>query len=252
MTTQPGGDGLHPVGLRLAGRRVVVVGGGAAAHRGVTGLLAAGAEVAVVSPVLTPALESAAAAGRLEWCPRPYAAGDLTGAWFALAATGDPDVDAAVAGDADRNRVFCARAEGPGAASAELPVTGRAGDLVVAVHDAADPRAAAGLRDAVLAGVADGTLPVRRSDGGPGRVVLVGGGPGDPGLITVRGRQALATADVVVADHLGPQSLLASLPPEVEVIDASKLPRGRSMAQETINDLLVTHARAGRRVVRLK
>ncbi|MGY1828790.1 uroporphyrinogen-III C-methyltransferase, partial [Blastococcus sp. SYSU DS0541] len=82
--------------------------------------------------------------------------------------------------------------------------------------------------------------------------VLVGGGPGDPGLITVRGRQALATADVVLADHLGPQPLLASLPPEVEIIDAAKLPRGRSMAQETINDLLITHARAGRRVVRLK
>jgi uroporphyrin-III C-methyltransferase/precorrin-2 dehydrogenase/sirohydrochlorin ferrochelatase len=83
-------------------------------------------------------------------------------------------------------------------------------------------------------------------------VTLVGGGPGDPGLITVRGQQALAQADVVVADHLAPQSLLAWLSPEVEVIDASKLPRGRSMAQEQINALLVEHALAGRRVVRLK
>jgi uroporphyrin-III C-methyltransferase/precorrin-2 dehydrogenase/sirohydrochlorin ferrochelatase len=82
--------------------------------------------------------------------------------------------------------------------------------------------------------------------------VLVGGGPGDPGLITVRGRQAVAQADVVVADHLAPLALLASLPTDVEVIDASKLPRGRSMAQEQINALLVEHARAGRRVVRLK
>src|SRR5206468_6701270 len=85
-----------------------------------------------------------------------------------------------------------------------------------------------------------------------GSVVLVGGGPGDPGLITVRGRQAVAQADVVVADHLAPQALLASLPPDVEVIDASKLPRGRSMAQEQINGLLVERALAGRRVVRLK
>jgi uroporphyrin-III C-methyltransferase/precorrin-2 dehydrogenase/sirohydrochlorin ferrochelatase len=83
-------------------------------------------------------------------------------------------------------------------------------------------------------------------------VVLVGGGPGDPGLVTVRGQQAVAQADVVVADHLAPQGLLASLPPEVEVIDASKLPRGRSMAQEQINELLVRHARAGKRVARLK
>jgi uroporphyrin-III C-methyltransferase/precorrin-2 dehydrogenase/sirohydrochlorin ferrochelatase len=83
-------------------------------------------------------------------------------------------------------------------------------------------------------------------------VVLVGGGPGDPGLITVRGLQAVSQADVVVADHLAPQWLLGSLPAEVEVIDASKLPRGRSMAQQAINDLLVEHARAGRRVARLK
>jgi uroporphyrin-III C-methyltransferase/precorrin-2 dehydrogenase/sirohydrochlorin ferrochelatase len=61
-----------------------------------------------------------------------------------------------------------------------------------------------------------------------------------------------AEADVVVADHLAPLSLLAALPPEVEVVDASKLPRGRSMAQEQINALLVEHAKAGKRVVRLK
>ncbi|MFP5345595.1 MAG: uroporphyrinogen-III C-methyltransferase, partial [Actinomycetes bacterium] len=85
-----------------------------------------------------------------------------------------------------------------------------------------------------------------------GVVVLVGGGPGDPDLITVRGRQALAAADVVVVDHLAPQSLLASLRTDVEVVDASKLPRGRAMAQEAINALLVSHARAGKRVVRLK
>ena len=82
--------------------------------------------------------------------------------------------------------------------------------------------------------------------------MLVGGGPGDPALITVRGRQAVAQADVVVADHLAPLSLLASLPEDVEVIDASKLPRGRSMAQEQINELLVSRALAGKRVVRLK
>jgi uroporphyrin-III C-methyltransferase len=113
-----------------------------------------------------------------------------------------------------------------------------------------------GVRDAVLAGLTDGSIRDRAArevpGGRPGSVVLVGGGPGDPGLITVRGQQAVSQADVVVADHLAPQSLLASLPAEVEVIDASKLPRGRYMAQEQINTLLVEHARAGRRVVRLK
>ncbi|WP_181798596.1 uroporphyrinogen-III C-methyltransferase, partial [Streptomyces sp. WELS2] len=83
-------------------------------------------------------------------------------------------------------------------------------------------------------------------------VALVGGGPGDPDLITVRGRRLLAEADVVIADRLGPRDLLAELPPHVEVIDAAKIPYGRYMAQEAINNALIEHAKQGKAVVRLK
>jgi uroporphyrin-III C-methyltransferase/precorrin-2 dehydrogenase/sirohydrochlorin ferrochelatase len=97
---------------------------------------------------------------------------------------------------------------------------------------------------------------VAPGDGGAGQVLsgvaIVGGGPGDPDLITVRGRRMLAHADVVVADRLAPQGLLAGLGPHVEVVDAAKLPRGRAMAQSAINEVLVTRARQGRFVVRLK
>ena len=62
----------------------------------------------------------------------------------------------------------------------------------------------------------------------------------------------LAHADVVVADRLAPPELLAELPPDVEVIDAAKVPYGRAMAQEAINDVLIDRARAGKFVVRLK
>jgi len=68
----------------------------------------------------------------------------------------------------------------------------------------------------------------------------------------VRGRRALAEADVVIADRLAPGLLLDELRPEVELVDASKIPHGPAAAQEEINRLLVTHARAGRLVVRLK
>jgi uroporphyrin-III C-methyltransferase/precorrin-2 dehydrogenase/sirohydrochlorin ferrochelatase len=83
-------------------------------------------------------------------------------------------------------------------------------------------------------------------------VVLVGAGPGDPDLITVRGRRLLARADVVVADRLAPRELLDELGAHVTVIDAAKVPYGRAMAQEQINAQLIDHARAGRFVVRLK
>jgi uroporphyrin-III C-methyltransferase/precorrin-2 dehydrogenase/sirohydrochlorin ferrochelatase len=246
---------VYPVGLRLAGRRVVVVGGGQVAHRRVAGLLEARAVVTVVSPELTPALEALVAPGPVTWHPRGYVAGDLAGAWYAVAATDDPAVNAAVAAEAERDRVFCARADDRSASSVWTPAVGRQGDLVVGVHGGGDPQRAVGVRDAVLAGLTDGSIADRASRAPSvtaGSVVLVGGGPGDPGLITVRGRQAVAGADVVVADHLAPQGLLASLPPEVEVIDASKLPRGRSMAQVQINELLIDRAKRGKRVVRLK
>ena len=85
-----------------------------------------------------------------------------------------------------------------------------------------------------------------------GGVALIGGGPGDPELITVRGRRLLAQADVVVADRLAPPELLAELPPHVEVIDAAKIPYGRAMAQDAINAVMIERARAGQFVVRLK
>jgi uroporphyrin-III C-methyltransferase len=86
----------------------------------------------------------------------------------------------------------------------------------------------------------------------PGTVVLVGGGPGDAGLMTVAGRAAVEEADVLLVDHLAPTGALEWARPDAEVIDVSKLPRGAFTSQERINELLVEHARAGRRVVRLK
>ena len=83
-------------------------------------------------------------------------------------------------------------------------------------------------------------------------MALVGAGPGDPDLITVRGRRLLARADVVLADRLAPRELLDELGAHVTVIDAAKVPYGRAMAQDQINAQLIEHARAGRFVVRLK
>ena len=85
-------------------------------------------------------------------------------------------------------------------------------------------------------------------------VTLVGGGPGAWDLITVRGMRALQNADVILADHLGPSTELEKLCDlsGKTLIDAAKLPYGRQMAQEKINEIMVEHARQGSNVVRLK
>src|SRR3954471_20324907 len=96
----PASGVVYPVGLRLLGRRVVVVGGGQVAHRRGAGLLEARARVTVVSPELTPALEALVEPGSLTWVRRRYEPGDLDGAWYAVAATGDPEANAAIAEEA--------------------------------------------------------------------------------------------------------------------------------------------------------
>jgi uroporphyrin-III C-methyltransferase/precorrin-2 dehydrogenase/sirohydrochlorin ferrochelatase len=83
-------------------------------------------------------------------------------------------------------------------------------------------------------------------------VTLVGGGPGQPELMSIARFKALMEADVVVADRLAPRELLGDLPSDVEIIDVAKLPRGRSAQQEEINRLIVEAALAGNRVVRFK
>ena len=85
-----------------------------------------------------------------------------------------------------------------------------------------------------------------------GKVYLVGAGPGDPGLITVRGLELLRKADVIVYDRLVNPILLEETPPEATRIFAGKLTGWHSLPQEEINALLIKHAKRGRQVVRLK
>jgi uroporphyrin-III C-methyltransferase/precorrin-2 dehydrogenase/sirohydrochlorin ferrochelatase len=246
------------VGLRLAGKKAVVVGGGTVAQRRVPVLLAHGADVHVVTRAATPAVE--ALAGQqpgITLVLRDYRDGDLADAWYAIAATDDPAVNAAVFEEAERCRIFCVRADAGRDGSAVTPASFDFEGLLVGVLASGEHRRSAAVRTAIREAFQQGRIAPEivastASDVVPGGVALVGGGPGDPELITVRGRRLLAHADVVVADRLAPPELLAELSPNVEIIDAAKIPYGRAMAQEAINAVLIEKARAGNFVVRLK
>ncbi|MFI9746175.1 uroporphyrinogen-III C-methyltransferase [Streptomyces sp. NPDC052494] len=242
----------YPVGLRLAGRRVVVLGGGQVAQRRLPALIAAGAEITLISPSATPSVDAMAEAGEITWVKRRYEDGDLADTWYALVATTDATANAAASAEAERTRTWCVRSDDAEAATAWTPATGRDAGVTVAVLTGHDPRRSAAVRDAIVEGLRDGSLAAPAHRSRTPFVALVGGGPGDPDLITVRGRRLLAEADVVIADRLGPRDLLDELPPHVEVIDAAKIPYGRFMAQEAINNALIEHAKAGKSVVRLK
>ncbi|MEV4811604.1 uroporphyrinogen-III C-methyltransferase [Micromonospora avicenniae] len=249
----------YPLGLRLAGLRVVVVGGGTVATRRVPALLNAGADVLLVAPELTPALRAQVDAGRLRWVQRRFTPADLDGAWLVQVAIDDPLAAASISAAAAQRRIFCVRADDREAATAWTPAVTRHGPVTVAVFGGGDPRRAMTVRDAVrdllAAGQPLSTDPV--GAGVPanvpgGRVALVGAGPGDPELITVQGLRLLTEAEVVVADRLVPGLLLDELRADVELVDASKIPYGPARTQEEINRIIVDRALAGRFVVRLK
>ena len=248
-------ENAYLAGLRLAGKMVVVVGGGTVAQRRLPLLIASGADVHVITRTATRAVE---AMSGIVLSVREYRDGDLEGAWYAIAATDDARANAAVVAEAERHQIFCVRADIAVEGTAVTPATFNYAGLSVGVLAGGEHRRSAAIRSAIREALQTGVITPETSESPEasdvvrGGVALVGGGPGDPELITVRGRRLLAQADVVVADRLAPPELLAELPPHVEVIDAAKIPYGRAMAQDAINDVMIDRARSGSFVVRLK
>ena len=242
------------LGLDLAGRRVLVAGAGAVGTRRARGLAAEGAHVVLVDPNPSDAARELAAAppgGRVELVERAVTEADVDTAWLVVASTANDAVDAAVARWCEERRTWCVHGA---TGTARTVAATRHDDLVVGVVSDADPdpRRSAAVRDALALQLSTGQVDLRRRRGHAGRVVLVGGGPGDPGLVTVSGMEALAAADVVVADRLGTAGLLDRLPPDVEVVHVGKTAERHPVPQAEINRLLVERAQQGQAVVRLK
>ncbi len=206
--------------LDVSGRRVTVVGGAPDALGRIASLLQRGAQITVISPDVATSIRDLAERDLLTWLPRPFVVGDLDDAALVVAATGDARADADVRIAAtQQNRLA-------------ISVPSTQGPLPDDPLPSAEPGAA---------GSGDG-----------GRVILVGGGPGDPGLLTVAGLAAIRIADVIISDRLAPLAALGQARPDAEIIDVGKIPRGAFTSQERINELLILHARRGSRVVRLK
>ena len=147
-------------GLILTERKVVVVGGGHVAQRRVPTLIAAGAQVTVVSPEVTPALEGMAAEVTL--VAREFVESDLDGAWYVVAATDDPETNERISVAAEARRIFCVRSDDATRGSAWTPATGRHGSVTVGVVGNREPKKSAALRDDILNALRDGDLTCRR------------------------------------------------------------------------------------------
>lgn len=245
--------------LDLRDRSVVAVGGGPVTARRVRAFLGDGALVTVIAPWLCEDLVDLWSAESIAWLPRDYAGdSDLAGARLVHTATGDPLTDRRVADEADLLGIWCVDAtDAVGTAAtvlASTAVTLPDGPVTVAVHASGDPKRAIAVRDTVSGLLASGSVGLQRSRAreGVGWVALVGGGPGSDDLLTVRGRELVAAADVVVIDRLAPRALLDRLPSTVRVVDVGKVPGRHAVSQDEINAIIVDEALSGNAVVRLK
>ncbi|WP_061965234.1 uroporphyrinogen-III C-methyltransferase [Demequina aurantiaca] len=241
-------------GLDLRDKRIVVAGGGIVATRRLRRFLSEGAEVVVISPEVSDDIARLASHHDIEWRQRTIEEADLEGAWFILLATDDREVNARLSARAAQLRVWCINASDAAQGTARAAATSTHGDLAIGVVslDAPDPARVRAVRDAIAAVVDGGEVDLRRHRPGAGRVILVGSGPGDAGMLTIRGRQALSEADVVVTDRLGSSAILSSLPYDVEVVNVGKSPDNHPVPQAEINRILVERALEGKSVVRLK
>jgi len=249
---------LYPLGLRITAKPVLVVGGGAVGTRRIKGLLEAGALVTLISPQASAELAELAMHGKITWHAREAQPGDTDGMWLVHTATGVQAADEMITAECDANRILCVNASVAERSTAWVPAVTRHDGLTVATLGGGDPRRSMALRDRIGALLRSGaiTAPASRpavlGATARGSVALVGGGPGDLGLITVRGQELLRQATVVVADRLGPTDLLDTLAPGARVINVGKLPNHHPIPQDEINRILVAEAVAGERVVRLK
>lgn len=232
---------------------MLVVGAGPVAAKRIRQLLAAGAHIEVVAPQACDEVRGWAQQQLVEWHAREFDPGDLHDAWLVTTATGT-SADDEVAQAAAADRIWCINSANAIEASASPMTAVEAPEgLTVAVHGGGDPKRAVALRDAIGLLLKSGGLPTRPARAGDaGKVTLIGAGPGDPELLTVRAVHAVANADVLVVDRLAPSVLWEDTAPDVEVIDVGKQPGRHAASQDEINQILVREATAGKRVARIK
>jgi uroporphyrin-III C-methyltransferase/precorrin-2 dehydrogenase/sirohydrochlorin ferrochelatase len=236
---------VYPVFLRLAGKRVLVVGAGPVAARRAATLCSEGALVTVVAPQAVPEIS---ARTDLQWHRREWRPEDLEGVWLVQACAGH-EVNAEVLAEAEQRGIWCVDASKAQRSPAWTGMSVPGPDGVhVAVSGGGDPKRARLLATVLTEAMA--TADLRSTRPSAGSVALVGAGPGDPQLLTIRARNLLQAADVVVADRLAPRAALSLT--HARVIHVGKSPGDHAVSQEDINAILVDEAAKGNRVVRLK
>jgi len=306
--------------VKLAGRTVVIIGGGEIAEGKIPGLFVAGARVRVVAPTATRQIAAWAGQGELLWVAREFSPSNLEGASLAIAATSAAGVNHAVFQECEDRGIFCNSVDDTENCHFYYGAVVQRGDLQLAIStNGKSPALAQRIRKELEEGYGEeyagwleklgatrdvlrakagapertkallhrlasqemfdrfrnssaaalrtpaartqvGNQPEPLAEGrarGPwpaatAKVYLVGAGPGDPELLTVRAARLLHAAEVVLHDSLVSREVLDQISPVAKIIDVGKRAGQKLLTQDEINALLVSYAQDHEVVVRLK
>jgi uroporphyrin-III C-methyltransferase/precorrin-2 dehydrogenase/sirohydrochlorin ferrochelatase len=289
---------LQPIFLKLDGRPALLVGAGTVALEKIHSLLRTGVRLRVIAPNAKAEIKELAAEGRLEWVQRAFAEDDLDGQFIVIAATDQPEVNAAVYRAAVARNIACNSVDDIPNCDFFFGSVVRRGDLQIAISTAGESPAVAQrlrreideqlpqdlgdwlasvgqlrreilethprneerkllLHELAYRSICDSPLcatrrRARSDEAAHGKVALVGAGPGDPELLTVKALRKIEAAEVVLHDDLVPEAILTLASPNAEVVNVGKRCGTKSITQEEIHAMMIDHARSGRSVVRLK
>ncbi|MGB0134086.1 siroheme synthase CysG [Dokdonella sp.] len=299
---------LYPMFANLAGRRVLVVGGGSVGERKVAALCKTGARVEVGAPRVSRRLEKCAAGGEIVHLRGHFEDAWLDGVWLVVAATGNRALNRQIAAAAEQRRLLVNVVDDAGLSSFQVPAVVDRHPLMIAISTGGAAPVLARLVRERIESLFDASLGplatlaqryrerirrkfpdigqrrgfleslfrgkfaalvrlnqalraehmLKRSLRGNniprnrGSVVLVGAGPGDPGLLTLNGLRALNEADIVLHDRLVSAGVLDLIRRDATLIEVGKQAGGSHTSQDHIHALMLEHAQAGRRIVRLK
>jgi uroporphyrin-III C-methyltransferase / precorrin-2 dehydrogenase / sirohydrochlorin ferrochelatase len=252
-----------PVFLDLEGAPVLVVGAGRVALRKVRSLCARGARVTVVAKDFKASVRRLVADGAVRGIASPFRPNHVTGMRLVFAATDDQDVNRAVSKAARARNIPVNVADAPGDCSFILPAAVEEDDFTLAVSTGGrNPGTARAIREFLEEHRAEIAVRVERGRrrpairSRPGTVFIVGAGPGDPDLLTVRALGLLRSADVVIHDYLIPEAILSLTKDAAKRICYARRGRtgghGAAIKQRAIHEAMVRFAREGHSVVRLK
>ncbi len=251
---------LYPLFHNLEHRQVVVVGAGSVALRRIRRLLECGARVTVISPEALGEITTLADAGKLTWKKQSYSEGGIAAADLVLTATGDHAVAEKARREAQRLGILFNSAEDEGLCDFHVPGLVDAGALKLALSSEGENPALVAAVTRQLEEWLEAERPAtgdtgaaRNEEPAPnlaGKVYLVGAGPGDPDLLTVKAARLLQGADLVCHDRLVSEQVLEQIPSTTEKIYVGKeLGCGREIDPV---ELMISAAGEGKTVIRLK